>query len=673
MKNNNLSTIIRLFVLLPFFLLSFSLLTFAQSDLSITVNPESNRILGYGAFPFSQMEETFGEFTVEVSNNGDEEATAVSITANFQIPNADDELETEETFTADAQDIAAGETVEFIINADYLPEETNIYAINFTFDYDQIEDEVELTDNLFSHVFVLTEYDICRALIGFNILADSININIPDILYSGLSFDDSFNGVFNAAKLAGSFEVFEPAYLEIADFTAITPTGTTAVEVWTDNGNLPGDLIATSGDFFPTNDDGGQFFITSMTCPVLLEPGKYWISLEEPLEETVGPVFSNYYATDGEYSLQFNGGNWFANPITTTDQPIVPHIYAYLTPELTFTDAATGVELEVETGLLDVEILASPFVELDDGIFAGAYCGISWTLDGDEISDFDGENIFDYEFDDYGSYEICVIVESFDGTTLEECTTVELECSLEAEAEVTPGSIIVEADGGSGNYEYDWDTGDDSEEIFDLEPETEYTVTISEDDCSEEFTFETAACEVSVDIDDVIEENGEATFELDIDNPYASSSGSTNEHTIVWTDPNGDEIGDELSLTIDKDDLEDGDYTITVTDPYGCETTLEVNLSSLAVSIDDIEGLSNFELYPNPSAGEMTIDFDLDKNIDFQMTIFNIAGEKVMETTTQKVNTLNQTFDLSEFANGVYMIQFTFDNKVMIERLVISK
>ncbi len=632
------------------------------NDMAVRLN---HKTVDYASFPLSQLgEEGFGEINAELINLG-VDATDVTVTVSIDsLDFSTDPISFANvaSYTSEAQDVGAGQSTTISLGSDFEAENA-FYVIRTSVDYAEIDEDVNEANNEHIHVTQLNEFFISRALtLNFAALEDSTIA--PEGFALTLGGDNAAD-----TRNASSFDIYEASYVEQVNISIQNPEGLTRIGIFeSDPDSSPAaEPLYESGFFDPADfaeltPDQINTVPVPITCPPLLEPGKYWISVYEQTGANVNLVYSTHYLPLGQ-SVYLSGEDfsdvWWANP-----NSIMPLIDVALTQELSITSPATNLELSDDASGFEIDIDAS--VTDDDG-FLGGFCEITWTVDGDVITEYDGQTSFNYEFDAFGTYEVCAIVESLDGTELEECVTVELECSLDADEDVTPGSITIEVDGGSGNYEYDWSNGDDSEEATGLEPGTEYTVVVSDGDCEQEFTFETAECDVSVSEDGISYDNNEATIELDIDNSYYSTSGATNEHTITWTNEDGDEVGDELTVTVDAS----GTYTATVSDPAGCEATVEVDVS--IVDIETIEGLANFEMYPNPTANEVTIDFDLDRNVDFQLTIFNVAGERVMETATQELNTFTQTFDLSEFANGVYMVQLTFDNKVMMERLMISK
>jgi len=81
----------------------------------------------------------------------------------------------------------------------------------------------------------------------------------------------------------------------------------------------------------------------------------------------------------------------------------------------------------------------------------------------------------------------------------------------------------------------------------------------------------------------------------------------------------------------------------------------------------DIKNLSNkdISIYPNPTNGIINCNF-FDKSIDL-VSITDITGKTIIE----KVNINNkETFNISEFENGIYFMFIYFDNKILSTKII---
>jgi len=112
-------------------------------------------------------------------------------------------------------------------------------------------------------------------------------------------------------------------------------------------------------------------------------------------------------------------------------------------------------------------------------------------------------------------------------------------------------------------------------------------------------------------------------------------------------------------------------------DSAGCEfatnQSVTVNSQSVCVGIQEIGFDNNVSIIPNPSNGNVNITIsDADKNVT--LTIYNIIGETVKSyATTESTSIFNKNLDLSNLANGTYLVKIQSGNKSATKKLFIAK
>lgn len=80
--------------------------------------------------------------------------------------------------------------------------------------------------------------------------------------------------------------------------------------------------------------------------------------------------------------------------------------------------------------------------------------------------------------------------------------------------------------------------------------------------------------------------------------------------------------------------------------------------NSQTALVEDVENGLHLTIHPNPTAGEITLDFDLTRRLDLNIHLIDVAGRVVME----KGNTVSVSgqeslgMDLSDLPNGVYFL-----------------
>ena len=200
---------------------------------------------------------------------------------------------------------------------------------------------------------------------------------------------------------------------------------------------------------------------------------------------------------------------------------------------------------------------------------------------------------------------------SFEGNTclgLPQTFTISVSSEIIIVGEVTnaydcedpnSGSINVTTSGGYGDYEFLWNTGEDTEDLINIGP-GEYTLTVTDlHDCSSTSEAFTVLRQEDLTVDLTTEvvpycENNLVTQENSI-----SISGGFPPYTVNWSGGAVD-ISDNTFMTA----YQNGVYNVLVTDQIGCQVNTEI--------IIDFEEI-----------GEPSFTYDSNGNIDCGISIYN--------------------------------------------------
>ena len=144
--------------------------------------------------------------------------------------------------------------------------------------------------------------------------------------------------------------------------------------------------------------------------------------------------------------------------------------------------------------------------------------------------------------------------------------------------------------------------------------------------------------------------DGAATVQVGIGNPpyqYEWSNGST------------DQTATDLAV---------GNYTVTVTDAFGCSDALSISLGSSSAS--DLDDFAKISLFPNPTSGFATLQATFGRSLDAQIEILNPLGQRILYFAAYATDHLAQSFDLDAFPSGLYLIRLSADGKTLTRKLV---
>ncbi len=94
---------------------------------------------------------------------------------------------------------------------------------------------------------------------------------------------------------------------------------------------------------------------------------------------------------------------------------------------------------------------------------------------------------------------------------------------------------------------------------------------------------------------------------------------------------------------------------------------------SLAVpALDELNGLS---VFPNPTAGDLSVRFDLSESMPLQIAVYNTLGQRLQTVAAQNFAAGAHQIDVdaNTLANGIYYLSFQSENKQVTTRFVVNK
>ncbi|MFN8166563.1 MAG: T9SS type A sorting domain-containing protein [Bacteroidia bacterium] len=119
--------------------------------------------------------------------------------------------------------------------------------------------------------------------------------------------------------------------------------------------------------------------------------------------------------------------------------------------------------------------------------------------------------------------------------------------------------------------------------------------------------------------------------------------------------------------------LQNGHYEVFVSDENGCGTNAAYDM--MTTTVEHIAaGETAMNVYPNPSAGEFTVEFNLTKSSEAFVEVLNAVGQVVYSNVMMAYQGSNK-MDIAQndFAAGIYHVRILTQEKTMMKQISIEK
>ena len=265
-----------------------------------------------------------------------------------------------------------------------------------------------------------------------------------------------------------------------------------------------------------------------------------------------------------------------------------------------------------------------------------------------------------------GSYSVTISDENNCITTAD--YTVNAPSLLSAETEITQtiacygetGEITASANGGTGEeYSYLWSNGIETASVQNVSAST-YSITVTDEaECT------TTVEDIILSQPDVIVVTVNTEPEMgDSQNGriMVEPAGGVAPYSYAW------------SPLIDANDgvaenLEAGDYSVTISDANGCTQILNITVDNLS-SVFDSNAENSFTVFPNPSSGAVTVLLTELIWDDVQLKVQDVSGRNLISDYSPDFTENVQELNLPA---GIYYFSLTFGNQTKTQRVVILK
>ena len=104
---------------------------------------------------------------------------------------------------------------------------------------------------------------------------------------------------------------------------------------------------------------------------------------------------------------------------------------------------------------------------------------------------------------------------------------------------------------------------------------------------------------------------------------------------------------------------------------------IDANLANNKVCNSLVSGFAVFEPFPNPAQGKITLRYFLPENntntnANINFIIYDMTGKKIQQTILSSKGVNNIEYDISAFANGIYVFSFEYEGIIIRKKVVIN-
>ncbi|MCB0704520.1 MAG: T9SS type A sorting domain-containing protein [Saprospiraceae bacterium] len=250
--------------------------------------------------------------------------------------------------------------------------------------------------------------------------------------------------------------------------------------------------------------------------------------------------------------------------------------------------------------------------------------------------------------------------------------TVTIENTLTAAVETTgtcqgaqEGTAFAEASGGLPGYTYTWDTGDTGPSLSGL-PVGEYELLVT-DAAGCVSTLTATVPEFQLPEYTVVEvqqeENSNGNGAIDV-----SVSAGTAPYLFLWTDGEGNPVGDNEDLT----GLSSGIYFLEITDANGCSVLSEPFIIENQVGTSWLLSNNSMNLFPNPAKDEFEVKLVLPEARDAQLQLFDLTGRMIRLEDSKTAGQHHWRIGVEDLPSGIYLVRIQVEGQSISKKLIVE-
>jgi len=497
------------------------------------------------------------------------------------------------------------------------------------------------------------------------------------------------SGTYNVIVTdANGCTAFGSSTVSIGVGPSVTATSTDAT-CGNSNGSVTANIIGGSGPFTYLWDDPGAQATATATG---LAAGVYNVVITDGNGCTANgtvTVANTGSATVTTTSSNENCGNADGSATATATGGTAPYVYLWDDPAAQNTAVATGLS----TGTYTVMVTDASGCITNSTVTVGGTAGptVTASATGSTCGNSDGSATavvtggaapYVYLWDDggaqvtatangliAGTYTIqvtdannCIATQTVTvidiGAPTVTSVSNDITCNGDAD-----GSALVTAGGGTAPYVYQWD---------DPNFQTTAAATSLDGGTFSVTVTDAVGCKA---ISSVVIIEPSALIALTSSLPTSTTScsgtatanviGGTSPYTYLWGDPGAQSTPTATGLCA-------GDLAVVVIDANGCMVNDTVNVSS-TVGIGEIENNLNYNIYPNPSSGDVFVELQLEKDADVEIRVFNAIGQLISTDLLSHIYEYRYVVNTSQYAGGIYYVHLLTEEQIFVNKVSIVK
>ncbi len=223
------------------------------------------------------------------------------------------------------------------------------------------------------------------------------------------------------------------------------------------------------------------------------------------------------------------------------------------------------------------------------------------------------------------------------------------------------GSVALYLNGGTPSYYFQWNNGDSTSTIENLEQGLYECTITDENGCF----LNTEELFVDGPPDDLFLNTNSSPETIGFSDGTAIviPSGGTTPYNYLWDDNAGSQM-DSVAV-----DLMAGNYEVTVTDARGCFSIASVEVGFLT-KIKELDLIEIFKLFPNPTNSSSQLKLKFSKQVNLKIEVFSILGQRIYYAE-EDGEAFNQSIDFLNYPGGVYFLKVIVDNKLNLTHKIV--